>query len=213
MNAADYDGRNQPYISGRRNIKVYSGIPHFTSPDAGGTTLEASYGDGVEITRYEGTGNGGNALELTQATINAILESPDHRAMNLTYEAGQGPVNISVVDPVKIPNGTFMLKLMEPVVTNTGLITSYTKWSLIDEETGYVTASANEDILVGTEVYISSLGLNIKVKQVSNPGDDPANIMSNGLITSSIEFENVNDRWLTGLADRDDDGPHLAYGD
>jgi hypothetical protein len=210
VNAADYDGRNQPYISGRRNIKVYSGIPHFTSPDAGGTTLEASYGDGVEITRYEGTGNGGNSLELTQATINAILESPDHRAMNLTYEAGQGPVNISVVDPVKIPNGTFMLKLMEPVVTNAGLITSYTKWSLIDEETGYVTASANEDILVGTEVYISSLGLNIKVKQVSNAGDDPTNIMSNGLITSSIEFENVNDRWLTGLADRDDDG--AAFG-
>lgn len=212
VNAPDYDGRNQPYISGRRNIKIYSGIPHFTSPDAGGTTLEASYGDGVEITRYEGTGNGGNALELTQATINTILESADHRAMNLTYEAGQGPINISVVDPVKIPNGTFMLKLMEPVVTNTGLITSYTEWSLIDEETGYVTASANEDILVGTEVYISSLGLNIKVKQVSNPGDDPANIMSNGLITSSIEFEDVNDRWLTGLADRDDDGSSWGWG-
>ena len=62
---------------------------------------------------------------------------------------------------------------MEPVVTNVGLITSYGKWSLIDEETGYVVASANEDILVGTEVYISSLGLNIKVKQVSNPGEDP----------------------------------------
>jgi len=212
VNAADYDGRNQPFISGRRNIQVYSGIPHFTSPDAGGTTLEASYGDGVEITRYEGTGNGGNTLELTQATINAILESSDHRAMNLTYEAGQGPVNISVVDPVKIPKGTFMLKLMDPVVTNEGLITSYSKWSLIDEETGYITASANEDILVGTEVYISSLGLNIKVKQVSNPGEDPTNIMSNGLISSSIEFENINDRWLTGLADRDDDGSSWAWG-
>ena len=212
VNAADYDGRNQPYISGRRNIRVYSGIPHITSPDAGGTTLEASYGDGVEITRFEGTGNGGNALELTEATINAILESPDHRAMNLTYEAGQGPISISVVDPVKIPKGTFMLKLMEPVVTNAGLITSYSKWSLIDAETGYVTASSNEDILVGTEVYISSLGLNIKVKQVNNPGEDPTNILSNGLISSSIEFENVNDRWLTGLADRDDEGSSWGWG-
>ena len=35
--------------------------------------------------------------------------------MNLTYEAGEGPIEISVVDPVKIPKGTFMLKLMEPV--------------------------------------------------------------------------------------------------
>ena len=212
VNAADYDGRNQPYISGRRNIQVYSGIPHFTSPDAGGTTLQASYGDGVEITRFEGTGNGGNALELTPATINAILESSDHRAMNLSYEAGQGPIDISVVDPVKIPKGTFMLKLMEPVVTNTGLITSYKKWTLIDRETGYVKASVDEDILVGTEVYINSLGLNIKVKQVSNPGEDPGNIMNNGLISSSIEFENVNDRWLTGLADRDDDGSSWGWG-
>jgi len=216
VNAADYDGRNQPYISGRRNIQVYSGIPHFTSPDAGGTTLEASYGDGVEITRLEGTGNGGNALELTQATINAILENSDHRVMKLTYEAGKGPIDISVVDPVKIPKGTFMLKLMEPVVipsgTYEGKITSYTKWSLIDEETGYVVASANEDILVGTEVYISSLGLNVKVKQVSNPGEDPADLMNNGLISSSIEFENTNDRWLTGLADRDDDGSSWGWG-
>ena len=46
VNATDYDGRNQPYIGGRRNIKVYSAIPHFTEPDEGGTTLNASYGDG-----------------------------------------------------------------------------------------------------------------------------------------------------------------------
>jgi len=92
------------------------------------------------------------------------------------------------------------------------VITSYTKWNLIDEETGDIIATANEDILVGTEFYISSLGLNIKIKQVSSPGEDPANIMSNGLISSSIEFENVNDRWLTGLADRDDDGSSWGWG-
>ena len=212
VNDPDYDGRNQPYISGRRNIQVYSAIPHYISPESGGTTIQSSYGDGVEIKRIEGTGNGGNALELTQATVNAILENPDHRSMNLTYEVGQGPIDVSVVDPVKIPKGNFMLKLMEPVVTNAGLITSYKKWMLIDEETGYIEASASEDIIVGTEFYINRLGLNIKVKQVNNPGEDPENIISNGLISSSIEFENVNDRWLTGLADRDEDGQSWSWG-
>ena len=57
----------------------------------------------------------------------------------------------------------------------------------------FVKASDNQDIVVGTEIYVSELGLNIKVKQASNPGDDPANIMDNGFISSSIEFENVND--------------------
>ena len=212
VNDPDYDGRNQPYISGRRNIKIYSGIPHYTSPDEGGTTLGANYGDGVELTRLEGTGNGGNTLELTATTINTILESPDHRAMDLTYKSGQGPIDISVVDPVKIPKGTFILKLLEPVLTASGLVTSYGKWTLIDEETGFVKASNNQDIVVGTEIYVSELGLNIKVKQASNPGDDPANIMDNGFISSSIEFENVNDRWLTGLADRDDDGSSWGWG-
>ena len=36
VNDTAYDGRNQPYISGRRNIKVYSAIPHFTEPENGG---------------------------------------------------------------------------------------------------------------------------------------------------------------------------------
>ena len=212
VDAADYDGRNQPYISGRRNIQTYSAIPHFIEPEAGGTTLNASYGDGVEITRIEGTGNGGMALELDSATINAILESSDHRAMNLTYEAGQGPIDISVVDPVKIPKGIFILKFEEPTFTNTGVITSYKKWTLIDEVTGNIKASANQDIVVGTEEYITSLGLNVKIKQASNPGADPTNIDNNGFISGTIEYSDINDRWLSGLADLDDNDDGFLWG-
>jgi len=212
VNAADYDGRNQPFISGRRNIQVYSGIPHFTEPDANGTSLNASYGDGVKITRIEGTGNGGSALEFTTATIDEILNSPDHRAMNVTYEAGQGPLDISVVDPVKIPKGTFILKLEEPTLTTQGEITSYKKWTLIDDETGNVIASANQNIALGTEVYVSKLGLNIKVKQASNPGSDPINIDNNGLLSGTIEYSDVNDRWLSGLADLDDNDDGFFWG-
>ena len=229
VSSPDYDGRNQPYISGRRNIQIYSGIPHYTSPDAGGTTLQASYGDGVEITRLEGMGNGGNALELTAATINSILESPDHRAMNLTYEAGKGPIEISVVDPVKIPNGTFMLKLLEPTLTNEGAIAFYNKWSLIDVETNNTIISADLNITSvyskddgGNDVfeydlgesneYLEKIGLSISISLANNPGTFPTDFENNGLISSSIEFENVNDRWLTGLADRDDDGSSWGWG-
>ena len=212
VNAADYDGRNQPYISGRRNIQVYSGIPHITAPDDGGTTLGASYGDGVKLTRIEGTGNGGASLELTSETIDEILASPDHRAMNITYEAGQGPIDISVVDPVKIPEGDFIIKLEEPEFTNTGLITSYKKWTLVNALTNEVEASASENIEVGTEVYVAQLGLNIKVKQANNPGADPANIDNNGLISGTIEYSNENDRWLSGLADVDDNNDGFLWG-
>ena len=210
VNASDYDGRNQPYIGGRRNIKVYSAIPHFTEPDEGGTTLNASYGDGVSITRIEGTGNGGNALELTEESVNEILSSDDHRVYNPKYVAGNGPVNITVVDPVKIPEGDYTFKLFNPEFNGSSII-SYNSWELTNQEDGSVLGSSNQSITVGTEQYISSLGLNVKVKQSLNPGADPTNIDNNGLISSSIEFDNINDRWLSGVPDRDDESGFLSF--
>ena len=211
VNDPEYDGRNQPYIGGRRNIQVYSAIPHYTEPDEGGTTLNASYGDGVSITRIEGTGNGGNELDLTQESIDLILSSDDHRVYNPTYKAGHGPINISVVDPVKIPSGTYTFKLFDPEFSGSSII-SYNSWELINQEDGSVIGSSNQSITVGTEEYIASLGLNVKVKQALNPGADPANIDNNGLISSSIEYENINDRWLSGVPDRDDEGGFKFWG-
>jgi hypothetical protein len=104
------------------------------------------------------------------------------------------------------------LKFEEPTFTNTGVITSYEKWTLIDEETGNIKASANQDIVVGTEEYIKSLGLNVKIKQASNPGADPTNIDNNGFISGTIEYSDINDRWLTGLADVDDGSNGFVWG-
>tara|TARA_X000000368_G_scaffold4387_1_gene3361 strand:- start:33520 stop:37797 length:4278 start_codon:yes stop_codon:yes gene_type:complete len=213
VNAVDYDGRNQPYISGRRNIKVYSAIPHFTEPENGGMILNASYGDGVELTRLEGQGNGGVALDLSAETIKEILTSDDHRSFSPTYKQGAGPIEITVVDPVEIPQGDFTFKLMEPIFgvsTNQNKIISYGRWELINNVTGSIVSFANEDILVGSEKYIESLGLNVKVLQTQNPGADPNNIEDNGLISGTIEFKDNNDRWLSGVADRDDESEFFS---
>ncbi|MAU36911.1 MAG: hypothetical protein CMD14_06015 [Flavobacteriales bacterium] len=210
VNDTAYDGRNQPYISGRRNIKVYSAIPHFTEPENGGMTLNASYGDGVELKRQEGQGNGGIALELTNETVNEILNSSDHRSLYPTYKQGKGPIEITVVDPVSIPQGDFTFKLMNPTLTSSGAIISYGRWELLNDELGSIVAFADEDILVGNEQYISSLGLNIKVSQSANPGTDPENIDNNGFISGTIEFDNINDRWLSGVADRDDESEFFS---
>tara|TARA_B100000902_G_scaffold203756_2_gene194284 strand:- start:528 stop:4784 length:4257 start_codon:yes stop_codon:yes gene_type:complete len=209
VNAEDYDGRNQPYISGRRNIKVYSAIPHFTEPENGGMTLNASYGDGIKIKREEGQGNGGIALDLTSETINQILNSDDHRSLFPVYEQGAGPVSITVVDPVEIPQGDFTFKLMNPIFDLNKII-SYGRWELVDNSTGSILSSADEDILIGSEQYINNLGLNVKVLQTQNPGADPDNIDNNGLISGTIEFEDNNDRWLSGVADRDDESEFFS---
>ena len=203
-----YDGRNQPYISGRRNIQVYSAIPHFI--ESTGTMSASIYGDGVEMTRIEGQGNGGFSLELTEETVAEILNSPDHRSLNPKYQQGKGPVSITVVDPLKIPEGNFTFKLMNPSLTSNGAVVSYGSWQLINSDNGDVVASANDDITIGSDKYISSLGLNVKVIQALNPGSDPTNIDNNGLLSGTIEFEDMNDRWLSGIADRDDESQFFS---
>ncbi|MEO8085569.1 MAG: hypothetical protein ABI763_02045 [Bacteroidota bacterium] len=111
-------GRNQPYKSGRKNIKIYTAIPHITDPEAYGTELSASYGDGPEITRIEGTGNGHQlggdrlALDLKRnSDYNKLFSAPfmiDHP----TYERAKGPVDIRIYDPVAIQGGDFEIRMV-----------------------------------------------------------------------------------------------------
>ena len=65
------DGQQKPYKAGRKNIKVYSGIPHkpFT------TIYNAEIGDGVEIKRILGLGNG-TLIELKTIEILALKTIP-----------------------------------------------------------------------------------------------------------------------------------------
>ena len=103
--------------------------------------LNSSYGDGVKITRVEGSGNGGGNLEFTQNTIENILSNSDHRSLYPTYEAGQGPITVSVVDPTKIEKGSYLLKLENPILNNANSITSYSSWILQDSTSGDIVAT------------------------------------------------------------------------
>ena len=205
VNHPDYDGHNQPYIAGRRNILTYSAIPHFTEPEAGGTLLNSSFGDGVKIERMEGTGNGNIPLELTQETVDEILNSSSHRSLYPIYENGLGPIDVTVVDPVSVKKGTYIFTLEDPTTNNQNNIISYGKWVLTNEATGNKVASSTKPIDVGSEKLIANIGLTIKIQQGVNPAEDPLLISNNGLISSSMEFENINDRWLSGVPDRDDE--------
>ena len=200
----DYDGHNQPYIAGRRNILTYSAIPHFVEPEAGGTLLNSSFGDGVKIERLEGTGNGNIPLELTQETVDEILNSSSHRSLYPIYKNGLGPIDVTVVDPVAVKKGTYIFTLADPIYTQ-NILTSYGKWMLTNEATGNEVVSSTKGIDVGSEKLIPNTGLTIKIQQGINPGEDPLLISNNGLISSSMEFENINDRWLSGVPDRDDE--------
>ena len=106
-----YEGQKRPYLEGRKSKKAF-GIPHNPAPEKDGTIANSIYGYGPKVTRVEGQGNGGNYLDLTQASVDEILASPTGRANEVTYENGRGPINIKVVDPLNVPNSIFTIALI-----------------------------------------------------------------------------------------------------
>jgi hypothetical protein len=104
------EGQKHPYLEGRKSKKAY-GIPHNPAPEKDGSITNSSYGYGPKITRLEGQGNGGNFLDLTQESIDQIVNN-GNRVDEITYENGRGPINIKVVDPLNVPNSVFTIALI-----------------------------------------------------------------------------------------------------
>ena len=204
-----YDGRNQPHISGRRNIQTYSAIPHQVDPENGGTILGAHYGDGVKITRIEGVGNGGNTIELDSVTVMEVIA--DGQSLFPSYKNGMGPITISVVDPLKIKSeeqgNVYTVILSDPVEIQ-NVIISYEKWTVMNGTDTLITSTKSID--VGVEQLFPEHGFSIKLNQVDLPTSDPAVNANNGFISGTIEFDDPYDKWLTGVPDFDNEG--FAYG-
>jgi len=125
------DGQKKPYLAGRKGadgeeIAVYTVIPHKI---INGTVMNSVYGDGPQVTRLEGQGNGNMILELTEKTIEEILkQSPAKLTLydsvwrynygeedypisyNPVYKYGNGPVNIKVIDPLNVKAANYELR-------------------------------------------------------------------------------------------------------
>jgi len=108
----DSKGQKKPYLQGRNNVKQYTAIPHNPAPEAYGTVMNSAYGTGPQITRIEGQGNGGYALDLTDASVADILSSPVSRAQKITYVSGRAPLLVKVTDPLRVVKGDFTIKFI-----------------------------------------------------------------------------------------------------
>ncbi|GAB1405410.1 hypothetical protein MASR1M74_25910 [Lentimicrobium sp.] len=221
-------GQKKVYLAGRKNIKVYTGIPHIP---VGKTSANAQYGDGVEITRLQGQGNGGNILELTKASIEKILsKQPADSANQLlnpnypidytaTYKAGKGPIGVKVIDPLNVKNTTYELAFdsLRPYYMHLGSDSTRVfraNWTLKDITTGEVYRS-DTTISYKNEQLFPDLGISITIGQVLEPGpyrvgtnadNDPIwEIISenNGLLSSSMTFEDSSKVYITGVPDVD----------
>lgn len=206
---ATLSGQPYPYLAGRKSptgsIRSYAGIPHKPSVENGGTVVNAQYGDGFVLTRLEGQGNGGNALALTDATLQKVLTSPIHRADEIEYRKGLGPVNIKVVDPLMVPLGDFELwmtdttQIPSPVVAAGYKRLQDASWMLVrlsDSPTAEDTVRSTRTIEMQNEQLIPQWGLSVSITQKLYTG---ASERYTRFLSSIQENRGVN--WYAGIED------------
>lgn len=214
-------GQPFPYLRGRRaadggSIRAYSAIPHKPAPEAGGTVANVQFGDKFRITRLEGQGNGGFALELESETENAIMSGPPYRAQELLYKKGLGPIEVSVVDPLKVPSARFELwfndstAIPNPIATNqaNGYPTlNDAEWMLVrlsGSPTAKDTVRSKHALAMGVDKLVLDWGLAVNIRQAPyDPEIVPAtlpNMQGPTVITSVMD---PLESWYVGIPDVD----------
>ncbi|MCH2213838.1 MAG: T9SS C-terminal target domain-containing protein [Flavobacteriales bacterium] len=202
-------GQSAPYLVGRSSatgaIVPVVAIPSKHDPRFNGSVINSAYGDGLPVTRIEGTGNGGNELRLTEESVDAIMAGPPYKADRLEYEAGFGPLNAKIVDPLNVKSTDFVIKFYNEK-DSTGLYVGDfedARWFLIDKDNPNDTIFSETTIRVANEQIIPEYGISVEIGQyefeVANPGAGSEKFLP-ALLNSSIEFPS-GFNWLTGVID------------
>ncbi len=196
-----YMGQTQPYLSGRKNIKTYTAMPHKT---VNGTVINSVFGDSPQITRISGNGNGGQSIELTDETIDEIMSkppagpdnvfgSPDYPiAYNPVYKINAGPLNVNIIDPLSVVDAEYLWWMDTLVFARVNNATGrsddilgdtthkmVSKWKLQDVASGYIWDS-DTTIMVEYEQIFLEQGFSINVEQPYVPGPIPVGKFADG---------------------------------
>lgn len=218
------DGQKKPYIASRINadgtaIRAMEAIPHNPSPEAGGTVQAIGYGSTPRITRLDGIGNGNRWMELTKASLSTIINNG--KIENPTYEYGQGPLNVKVVDPLNLVGGYFECEFKNySYPANSKEYINYlasdtASWTIYryDQEGGTLLDFVNSErtIKFQNEQIIPQWGISVEIFQklyhLSNDPEDKPGIASieaqryTAPIGSSLTFADSSKRWLTFVKD------------
>ena len=215
---ASLDGQQFPFKGGRKSvnggaISSYVGIPHITSAESGGTSLQAQYGTTPEITRIEGRGTGKNNVDFTIQTELEIVTN--FASKEVTYKENSAPILIKVIDPLNVKRGHYKLQLNEENTpsfnaSNKNLLDSC-EWVLIREFNGSLdTIFSDQTIKINNEQLIPEWGISVQIEYY-NPtpilGADQNNSLDAmfDLLESTIKFNDSSLNWLSGIPDLDSD--------
>ena len=195
-------GQRDPYVVGRRNIgdknrgnKAYVVLPRPIVD----VKLAAKYGEGAVVTRIDGVGSGGNFLDISETTIADILAKGSATDGSITYKAGRAPIDVKIVNPLEVVDGTYTLVIKDKNLTD-NVVDDTARWELRREGESSVVFS-ERTIAKLNEQIVAKYGFSVSVRQVAEPGSAPTSDKTNGAVGSEIKYKNAGLNWLTGIPD------------
>lgn len=214
-NVGDNTGQADPYLQGRKNFRIYTAVPRINAPEYSGIVVQSSYGDKPAITRIDGQGTGsGEFLEI--ANIEEIKDDilGNTNIGRIEYKAGKGPINVQVVDPLRVPKGTFNVHICDEkyqwVYDNTTgvYMPQPATVSALSDSLYWVISDVNDPTSIWTsyqtmdwnyEQYIPDLGISVTIQQKGKPSHNN----KNGRVGSVIDYKDSVSygKWYDGLTD------------
>ncbi len=150
------DGQKLPYLRGRKgahgSIKTYEVIPHIRQQEAGGTILNSSYGELLDVTMVEGIGTGQNFLDLKQETVDKIMSGAPWRVYEREYKGGYAPIQVSIVDPLNVTDEDYILRFDSVKISQDSKMK---KTGLIDNAYWYIYPEKNGNKTLDTTIYVA----------------------------------------------------------
>lgn len=195
FNPRDVVGQRKSYLEGRRNIRTYVPIPR----PVVNTNLKSSYGNGVEITRLDGVGAGGNFLDMSDSTRQAILDKKFNG--RIKYKPGRGPLQVKIYNPLDVQDGEFVLTFTDADPNNNQLDPPV-RWKLINsnDPNNVILSETTLDNL--NEQLIAKFGFSVTLGQSIDAGDNP--LGTNGAIGAEIIYKDLNKpQWFGTVPDGD----------
>ena len=190
--------QDEPYLEGRLNVgdRNNGGAPYIGTPrPLVYQKLNASYGDGAVITRLDGVGVGGNFLDISEESEEAILNGTFDG--QITYQPGRGPIDVSVFNPLEVRSGTYELKFFDEDMSDDDL-EDPVRWILSNDQGD--TVVSDKELGAFNEQVIREFGFSVNIGQTDDAGDNADD--SNGFIGLELEYEDENlPFWFRAIAD------------
>ncbi len=193
-------GQKEPYVEGRRNIgdKTRGNKPYVVIPrPIVDQQTNSVYGEGPQITRLDGVGDGGKYIDITEETLTKILNGSFDGTM--VYKPGLGPINVKTYNPIEVKDGNYTLEMRDSDMTDAVLDPKAT-WVLKREGDAAVVASERSIDKLNEQV-IANYGFSISIGQVTDVAANPTdkNDKTNGSIGSVVTYKNAGTQWLQAL--------------